>query len=328
MKKIILFILISISVFSLIGCNNIEEDKVIDFEVINYQYGYINAKEGCKVVNSEREYEALFNGDSSFKYYKNFDYKNYSIIYLRAQREGSFNYPIVTELKLEENKLIVDLYTKNKMDKYTSCWFIFIKVLKQDVASVEEVVYKENQYDYVTLTVDYYSGGCMGRIEKIIIPKGKKAKTETNLINLKTLEIYNKEIKTDEDLYLYPYKENGLDAHFIRTYVIENNDFEFTGGYYSIGKIKGYKVVKESNSFITIEHNNIKYSFRYEQYFDNPRLYTIESSEKLFNVNYEKAYEILSILYNNDSLFKNDLITIELTKEGYKITFPTYPIYG
>ena len=118
MKKIILFILISISVFSLIGCNNIEEDKVIDFEVINYQYGYINAKEGCKVVNSEREYEALFNGDSSFKYYKNFDYKNYSIIYLGAQREGSFNYPIVTELKLEENKLIVDLYTKNKMEVY------------------------------------------------------------------------------------------------------------------------------------------------------------------------------------------------------------------
>ena len=174
MKKIILFILISISVFSLIGCNNIEEDKVIDFEVINYQYGYINAKEGCKVVNSEREYEALFNGDSSFKYYKNFDYKNYSIIYLGAQREGSFNYPIVTELKLEENKLIVDLYTKNKMDIYTSCWFIFIKVLKQDVASVEEVVYKENQYDYVTLTVDYYSGGCMRHIEKIIIPKGQK----------------------------------------------------------------------------------------------------------------------------------------------------------
>lgn len=330
MKKILITI-IMIFIVSLCGCQNYynDEDEIIDFSSVNTFHDNVFVDYVCMIANTKQEFDNLVIEEYLEKYYEEFDYDNYSLVCFSIGMNNVFSEEQITELKVYKNSLIIDLHIKNYLKREDSVLSFIIEVAKKDVVGIQEVIVKENQYNYIALTVNFNSGGCISRVKNVYVPKNKKAHLEHDLINLNTLEVYKEEVVFNETMYLYNYTENGIYGLFLRNYIMENNQYNFEIGYTSLEILETYNIVERNDDYLVIDHDNVLYTFIFENGDKtNLRLYAIGANNKLFNKEYQESKNILSILYNNENEFENDYISVQLDENSYKIVFETFPIFG
>ena len=108
-----------------------------------------------------------------------------------------------------------------------------------------------------------------------------------------------------------------------------NNDFEFDGWFTSIDKIKQYNYETLDNGDIKVIYDDITYIFKVSKQLGENNYYVsnISANKNLFNLEYEKAKEILDLLYVEEN-YSNYLITIELNENSYNVKLEERTING
>lgn len=329
MKKIfvILFVLF---LFTLAGCNQeIKYEKYIKFEITN-SYSKKILKEECEIISSHEELRDtidvlyLSGGITQFDYTKN------ALILLSYEKSNEKQNIIPVGVKIVDDTLIVEVYVEENGDIGSLFESYAIKVSAKEVAGVEKTMVMENNDDYCKVTLDYYRGGCILRYTEEYVRKGKEKVINNKFLDLETLTIYENVVQVDHEMYLCYYDKNGIYGARIKEYIMKNNEYEFESGFTTLESIQTYNIVEENDNFIIIDYQNVKYTFKKAFDYEDKKfisLYSIESN-KLFNKEYQEAKNILSILYNNDTEFINDYISVALKEDSYKLVFNDYPVFG
>lgn len=180
--------------------------------------------------------------------------------------------------------------------------------------------------DEVLLTFTDYPGGCivMEHQERVKIgstyslARASEIIGINSFIDLETLTIYKDSFVVTKNLDLVSY-DNGVYDIYIYNYLFNNNDFEFKS-FTQLDKIKTYDYLELDNGDILVEHLDINYLFKVSEQLggNNYYLANISANKKLFDLDYDKALDVLKLLYGNDT-FETYLVTVKLSDNSFEI---------
>lgn len=330
MRKYIYYFLI-LFLFVLVGCKpEIKFEKIIDFEVISYYENNILGDKGCKIINSHDELKESIDLLYLSGNITSFDYTNSTLILVSYEKNVKNQNVVPVGVKVVDDLLVVEVYIEDNGHSSSLFESFAIELSTKDIVGIEKAIVNENNDDYCKVTLDYYRGGCILRYTEEYVRKGKEKVINNKFLDLETLTIYENVVRVDHEMYLCYYDKNGIYGARIKEYIMKNNEYEFESGYTTLESIQTYNIVEENDNFIIIDYQNVKYTFKKDFDYEDKTfisLYSIESN-KLFNKEYQEAKNILSILYNNDTEFNNDYISVSLKEDGYKLVFNDYPVFG
>lgn len=189
--------------------------------------------------------------------------------------------------------------------------------------------------DEVLLTFTDYPGGCivMEHQERVKIgstyslARASEIIGINSFIDLETLTIYKDSFVVTKNLDLVSY-DNGVYDIYIYNYLFNNNDFEFIS-FTQLDKIKTYDYLELDNGDILVEHLDINYLFKVSEQLggNNYYLANISANKKLFDLDYDKAIDVLKLLYGNDT-FETYLVTVKLNDNSFEIILKERTING
>lgn len=324
--------------------NNVDENGGIEeFSPVNIDFrfkmsttGKMNYNSNTYVATSMEDLNNIWSEEFGFstKNFKNIDFTKESVLGISYQSNDLIDSEVM-EIMRYENDVVIDLYLKTGENGKNTKFTYFLVVSNEDLSKDDNIIIKENQYEYVNVFIDAYTGGCELYEYNMIFIKGKEVElkyysSSVSGIDMNTLKVYSGKCVFTEDLHLKLYGSKGVENdRYIMNYISNKNNIKFSD-FVKLHEIEQYDYQLIENNDIVFTIDNITYTLKPSKQFSSPTYYVskIQSNEVLFGSTYENAINILKILFNNDTVFESGSLKIELDKNGYVINLVEYFIAG
>ncbi len=309
----------------------------IDFNVKMSSGGRMNHNANTYIATSMEDLQNIWSDEFAFsiKTFEEIDFSKNSVLGISYQCNDLVDSEVM-EIMRYESEVVIDLYLKTGDSGKNLRFTYFLIVSNEDLCKDDNIIIKENQYEYVKVVIDAYTGGCVLHNLNMIYIKGKEVELKYGWnsvagIDMNTLKVYSGKCVFTEDMNLKLYGANGVaNDRYIISYVLNKNNIKYNG-FIQYHEIEQYDYQVTENNDIVFTIDKITYTLKPSREFSSSKVYyvsKVQSNEVLFGSTYENAINILKILFNNDKVFECGDIKIELDNNGYVINFDEYYIYG